>query len=140
MFNYQISIVKNKFGYSFVQKMIFVPHDVTSGPMRGLKKLHPIAQTHRQTSRYGDSMTELAQWNTCVGGSGIFGFLASPQWVQKKFRKKKFITKTRVFSLIFNNTIAPIVLKLPGTLFHTALHYRQCKAFPYRKHLAFKRH
>ena len=35
---------------------------VTSGPKRGLKKLHLMAQTHIQTDRHGDSMTESAQW------------------------------------------------------------------------------
>ena len=39
---------------------------VISGPMRGLKKLHLMAQTtretDRQTSGHRDSMTESAQW------------------------------------------------------------------------------
>jgi hypothetical protein len=36
---------------------------VTSGPMRGLKQMHPMAQTHRQTDKHGDSMTDLGtQW------------------------------------------------------------------------------
>ena len=40
---------------------------VTSGPIKGLgKKLHPMAQTNRQTHRHpgghGDSMTETAHW------------------------------------------------------------------------------
>ena len=39
---------------------------VNSGPMRGLKKMYPMAQTNRQTNRqtdgHGDSLTELAQW------------------------------------------------------------------------------
>ena len=33
-----------------------------SGPMRGLKKLHTMAQTDKQTDNHGHSMTELAQW------------------------------------------------------------------------------
>ena len=41
---------------------------VISGPMRGLKKLHSISQTNRQTDKqtdgHGESMTELAQWDT----------------------------------------------------------------------------
>ena len=40
---------------------------MTSGPGRGLKKLHPIAQTHihtnRQTDKHGDSITESVQWD-----------------------------------------------------------------------------
>ena len=37
---------------------------VTSGPMRGQKKLHMMAQTDRQTGHgHADSMTELAQWS-----------------------------------------------------------------------------
>ena len=35
---------------------------VISGQMRGLKKLHPMAETHRHTDRHGNSMTESAQW------------------------------------------------------------------------------
>ena len=35
---------------------------VIVGPMRGLKKMHPMAQTNRQTSGHRDSMTESAQW------------------------------------------------------------------------------
>ena len=35
---------------------------VISGPMRGLKKLNLMAQTHKQTDGHGDSMTESAQW------------------------------------------------------------------------------
>ena len=39
---------------------------VISGLMRGLKKLHPMVQTERQTElqadRHCDSMTESAQW------------------------------------------------------------------------------
>ena len=39
------------------------PDHVTSGPMRGLeKKLHSMAQNHRQTDGHGDSVTESAQW------------------------------------------------------------------------------
>ena len=34
---------------------------VTSGPMRALKKLHPMSQNHTQTDGHGDSMTESAQ-------------------------------------------------------------------------------
>ena len=33
-------------------------YHVTSGPMKGQKKMHPMAHTHGQ----GDSMTESAQW------------------------------------------------------------------------------
>ena len=35
---------------------------VISGPMRGLKNLHPMAHTNRQTSGHCNSMTESAQW------------------------------------------------------------------------------
>ena len=35
---------------------------VNSGPMRGLKKLNPMAQNHKTTNGHGDSMTELAPW------------------------------------------------------------------------------
>ena len=31
--------------------------------LRGLKKLHPMAQTDRQTDGHGDSMTDAAQWS-----------------------------------------------------------------------------
>ena len=34
---------------------------VNSGPIIGLKKLHPIAQTDTQTDGHGDSKTESAQ-------------------------------------------------------------------------------
>ena len=38
---------------------------LTSGPMRGLEKMHPMAkidrQTKKQAARHGDSMTESAQ-------------------------------------------------------------------------------
>ena len=33
-----------------------------SRPMRGLKKLHPMAQTSRHPDGHGDYMTESAQW------------------------------------------------------------------------------
>ena len=40
-----------------------------SGPMGGLKKLHPMAQTnrqtHTQTDGHGNSMTEPAPWKSC---------------------------------------------------------------------------
>ena len=39
---------------------------VISGQMRGLKKLHPMAQTDKLTDEltdgHGDSMTEYSQW------------------------------------------------------------------------------
>ena len=43
--------------------------DVTSGPIRGTKKMHTMAQTDRQTDRqtdgHGDSMTESAKLGLC---------------------------------------------------------------------------
>ena len=33
-----------------------------SGTIRGLKKLHPMVQTNRQTRGHRDSTTESAQW------------------------------------------------------------------------------
>ena len=34
---------------------------VISGPMRGLKKMHPMAQTNKQTDGHGDSKTDSVQ-------------------------------------------------------------------------------
>ena len=48
-----------------------VTDHVTSGPMRGLGKMHPMAQTNKQTSGHGDSMTELAQWADSVKTKNI---------------------------------------------------------------------
>ena len=39
---------------------------VISGPMRGLKILHQMAHTHRQTDGHCDSKTESAQWANSV--------------------------------------------------------------------------
>ena len=54
---------------------------VISGPIRGLKKLHPMAQNHRQTDRHGNTMSESAQWGRfsekLVGTAYYFGFILS---------------------------------------------------------------
>ena len=46
-----------------------------SGPMRGLKKLQPMAQTNRQTEKqtggHRDSMTESAQWGRFSENKGF---------------------------------------------------------------------
>ena len=39
---------------------------VISGPIRGLKNLHSMAQTDTQTDRHHDSKTEWAQWADSV--------------------------------------------------------------------------
>ena len=39
---------------------------VISGPMRGLKKMHPMAQTEPHTSGHYNSMTESAKWADSV--------------------------------------------------------------------------
>ena len=62
---------------------------VISGPMRGLgKKLHPMAQTNKQTHRqideHGDSMTESAQLGRFSENSyfASLGLKSCKQWPQ----------------------------------------------------------
>ena len=57
-----------------------VTDHVTSGPMRGLKKLHPMTKSSRHTDGHGDSMTELAQWGQ---------FNENEEKRGRKLRKKK---------------------------------------------------